>query len=154
MDRATRDLMEANFAHIKENISDLKLTMRDVQSTLSRHEETLLRNTITVEDHKRRSDLSDAKHDEFIRTQRAMLGSIQELTAKVSHVEVEFNAKLDMVERDLVPIKAHVKSVKKLMRLLLIIDENKWTIAKILGFIIVVAFTVYMGSMDIGSFFR
>ena len=145
MDKSTKEVVEVYLTHFKENLNEVKSTLKDILITLSKHESTLLRNTITVEDHKRRSDLSDAKQEEFLRTQREMVKTLSDLTNKLNQVETDFNSKLSNVESDIEPIKNHVKKVTRLFKLLTIIDENKWTIAKIIGFIIAIILAVKTG---------
>lgn len=150
----TRELMEVNLRYIKENIAELKEISKGVLNTLQEHEKILLRNTITVEDHKRRSDLSDARHEEFLKTQLKMIETLQDLSNRFSEGELEVSRKISDIERDLAPIKTHVQTVGKFMTFLVMLDENKWTIAKILGFIIAVCLTIYMGEHNLGSFLK
>ena len=145
MDKQTKDVIEAHLYYVRESLTDLKETNRSILKRLNTTEKILLRNTVTVEDHKKRSDIADANHAEFVKVQREVIDSLQSLSLKVSHIDSELK-----------PIKVHVKSVSRIMKLFIAMDENKMTIAKILGFIIVVAMTAYFGinEINLGSFIK
>lgn len=138
MEKHSKDLLEAHLYHIRESLGRLESDVRSLTKAQRAHEKVLLRNTITVEDHRKRSDTLEANQATFVQTQQAMIRSIEDLTLKVKEVDLELQ-----------PIKKHVKTVSRLTSLLIAIDENKWTIAKIIGFIIVVGFTVYSSKGDI-----
>jgi hypothetical protein len=143
MDKNTKDVLEAHLYHIRESLADLKEGFRTLTKVQRSQERILLRNTITVEEHKKRSDHLESNQEEFVATQKAMIKSIEELTNRVQAVDYELQ-----------PIKRHVKTVSKLTGFIIAFDENKWTIAKIIGFLIAIVITYKTSTGDLFEIFK
>jgi archaellum component FlaC len=124
-------LIEAHIYHIRESLRDLRDTNKDILNRLTKTEKVLLRNTITVEDHKRRSDLLEANQQKFLETLDSVAKSFNIMSQDLHKIQLEIE-----------PIKKHVTSVQRIMSLLIAIQDNKATILKIIIAITIVLVTV------------
>jgi chromosome segregation ATPase len=143
MDKQTRDLIETHLFYIRESMSDLKNTNVAILNRLTSQEEVLLRNTITVEDHKRRSNLLEQNQAEFVKTLKDISDSFKRLSTTVNQIESELQ-----------PIKTHVRSVERFVKFLIVLNDNKGTIAKILAFMITISVSTYFGVIELKGIFK
>jgi hypothetical protein len=141
MERDSKDAFEAHLYHIRESISDVKIAVRDIQKTVAKQEKVLLRNTITVEDHKRRSDVLEKNQAEFVATQHQMVSKIKDISVELEKIDMELR-----------PIKKHVKSVENLASLFITLNDNKALIGKVLAFLIVIIVSAYYNATKINEF--
>lgn len=141
MQKPTIQVIEAHLFHIRESLQELKENEKTISKRLGSQEKVLLRNTITVEEHKRRSDKLEENQEKFIATLDQIAKSVQQVSINIHKIENEIE-----------PIKDHVKSVKGVMGIFIAMYDNKEFIGKLIVFATVIAISAYYGLKELRIF--
>jgi len=137
----SKDVFEVHMQYTKEGIEELKKNTGLIFHKLDTQEKTLVRNTITVEDHKRRSDNMEERQREFLSVVNKITFQLSDISDSLVHI----NARVDEIEDDIGPIKDHIVEVKKVTGLMTMLYDNKGLIGKVIMFSIVILSAVYYG---------
>ena len=146
----SKDVFEVYMKLNKESLDDLKNSVGLIFHKLNDQAETLARNTATVEDHRRRSDNLESRQEEFMAVMQEMKQHIQHANISLAKIQV----RTDEIEKDIVPIQAHVNNVKNITNFLNSIYSNRSAIAKVIIFTIVVSTMVYYGVKESDFFMK
>ena len=132
-------LIDAHLIGIHRSLDAIREDSKAISKKFSRFEKTLLRNTITVEEHQRRSTLLE-------KNQEGQLESLQKIASTLENI----SERVDEVERDIEPVKKHVETVGRVMSLFVALDNNKRLIIKIIIFILSVwgAIWIYLSDNE------
>ena len=141
MIKESKDAFEAHLHYIRESLADVKFAIRDIQKIVAKQEKVLLRNTITVEEHSRRSDALERNQAEFVSTQTQMVKTMGDIARELEKIDTELR-----------PIKKHVKSVEDVASLVITLNENKVFVGKVFAFVIVVIVSAYYNADKISEF--
>jgi chromosome segregation ATPase len=137
----SKEVFEVHIQYTKEALEDLKKSVGLIFHKIDQQEKTLTRNTITVEQHEKRSLHIEQRQDESLKV-------IEELHKGMIAQKKAFEALADrftVFEQELTPIKTHVKEVKKITTLFSLLYDNKILIVKIIVFITLILLGFYYG---------
>lgn len=137
MQNNSEKLLEAHLYHIRESLSDIKDGQRILDKRMLKAEKTLLRNTITVEEHQRRSMLLEANQGDFVR-------ALQSIDSSFKKVKTD----LKKLESEVKPIQKHVESVTKVMGLFVYIEKNRKMITRIIVFFALMGLGLYFSIVE------
>jgi chromosome segregation ATPase len=130
----SKELFEVHVSSLKDSISSLKIEIIKSLNKLEEQERTLLRNTITVEEHHKRSTQIENQQERVIAT-------LNTITQKLYSLDFELKNLDSVIE----PIVQHTKRVDSITKFFVLLYENKSLIFKIIVFILVMAVSTYVG---------
>ena len=137
----SKDVFEVYMRLNRDSLEDVKGSVSLIFHKLDEQSQTLVRNTATVEDHRRRSDNLEARQAEFM----TAMGEIKTQLQQISISLIAIDSRANDIEKDIEPIQKHINEMQNLTNLLNIIYQNKGNIAKIIVFTIVILTGVYYG---------
>jgi len=129
-----KDLFQAHIDFLNISIEEIKAQLEKVLIKIEQNDRTLLRNTIIVDEHHKRSTYLEAQQESILRTLKIISEKIRQLDEDVKDVNFDFKS-----------IKNHVNEVNKLTKFFIVLYENKGLIFKVLLFIGLAFFTTYFG---------
>jgi hypothetical protein len=124
----SKEVFEVHMRYLKESVDSLRDCFIKLDHRLDEQDKILLRNTVTVEIHEKRSTNLEAIHKETVDTLQAMSRRISEM------------------EDDILPIKKHVESVSSFMSFLSFFSENKRLLIRLALYIILTICGLYYGT--------
>jgi hypothetical protein len=143
----SKEVFEVHIGYTKEALDDLKKTSSLICHKIEEHEKTLVRNTISLEEHKKRSLHIEERQDSVI----SIISDIKEafggFTVTLQHID----NRITLIESEITPIKKHIDEVKNITKVLNTLYQNKTLIVKVLVFISVIVFGAYMGINNLGD---
>jgi hypothetical protein len=134
----SREVFEIHLEYMNKNMKDIKDELVKVGTRQEAFEKTLLRNTITVEEHHKRSNILELNQEKFLTT-------MTDLTTKVQQIGTDFHR----LESDIIPLKAQTEKVNKAVNFFVFVDNNKMMVFKITLFAVVILYAAAMGAKDI-----
>lgn len=130
----TKEVFEVHLEYLRKDLTEIRTGIIRLNDRVDAQDKTLLRNTITVEEHQRRSTMLEESQSEIIDT-------LKSISDAVGAVKAQANG----IEEELIPIKNHTQQVNKFLRLLIVIDENKALIGKIIMFTTIIIISLWAG---------
>jgi chromosome segregation ATPase len=137
----SKEVFEVHISYTKDALEDLKKGSSLIFHKIEQHEKTLVRNTLSLEEHKKRSLHIEERQDSVLEFIAEVRETMVRLVTTIEHID----KRVGEIESEIKPIQAHIVEVKKLTNFLNIIYENKILIVKLLVFVIVVVFGTYLG---------
>jgi hypothetical protein len=124
----SKEIFEVHMKYLKESVDSLRDSFIKLDHRLDEQDKILLRNTVTVEIHEKRSTSLESIQQEAIQTLQIMSRRISEM------------------EADIIPIKNHVESVKSFMGFISFFSDNKKLLIRLGLYIILIICGLYYGT--------
>ena len=137
----SKDVFEIYMKLTKDSLDELKDKTGLLFHKLDQHEKTLVRNTVTVEDHKRRSENIEERQEEFL----SLVSNIKDQLSTISESLIKIDNRVTDIEDDMTPIKTHITEVKNVTNFLNLIYTNRGLIIKIVLTLFAAISGVYYG---------
>lgn len=120
----TKEIFEVHISYVKESVNDLKKEVSSLTRKVENVSDIMLRNTVTVEEHHRRSNLLEDNQKHFL-----------EVIDKISNQISDLNNKIIIIE-------TNVKETHTLFDFIKFLYKNKPIIIKFIVFLIILVSTV------------
>lgn len=143
----SKEVFEVHIGYTKEALDDLKKTTSLIYHKIEEHEKTLVRNVVSLEEHKKRSLNIEERQDSVLELISDIKEAFSAFTVTLQHVD----NRIGVIESDIEPIKQHIEEVKNITKLLNILYQNKGLIVKVVVFISVIVFGSYLGINSFGD---
>jgi chromosome segregation ATPase len=114
-----KEVFEVHMKYVQNNLEGIRDMSIKIMDRLEKHEKTLYRNTLTVEEHHKRSNHIEQRQEEFLSAVRSIKDDIKSLVKKV-----------DVIEYELEPIKTTTMDNAKVIGKVTWISEHKGLIIK------------------------
>lgn len=128
-----KELFEVHIEFINSSIESIKEQQERILVKLEQNDRTLLRNTIIVDEHHKRSNYLEVQ-------QEAVLKAIKSISDKL----VTLDSEVKLMNREFDYIKIHVKNVTRITKFFVAVYENKGMIFKSLIFISLLIAALYV----------
>jgi len=117
----SKEVFEVHIGYTKEALDDLKKTTSLICHKIEEHEKTLVRNTISLEEHKKRSLHIEERQDNVLSLISDIKEAFSGFTVTLQHID----SRMGHIESEIEPIKDHIEEVKNITKLLNILYQNK-----------------------------
>lgn len=133
-----RDVFDVHMRYIQTSLDSIRDMSVKIADRLETQERTLYRNTITVEEHHKRSTNIEHRQEEFVLALRSITNDITTIVAK-----------LTIIGNELEPIKAKADMNDKFINRLLWIKDNKALIFKLATIVGIASIVMYILLKDV-----
>lgn len=120
----TKEIFEVHISYVKESLVEVKKEVNSLTRKVENINDIMLRNTVTVEEHHRRSNLLEDNQQHFL-----------EVIDKIS-------TQLNNLDKKVVRIEREVKETHTLFDFIKILYKNKPIIIKFIVFLVILVSTI------------
>ena len=146
----SKEVFEVHIKYTKEALNELKNTTALIFHKVDAHEKTLVRNTVSLEEHKKRSLHIEERQEVFMETLSKMSNDFSIVADSIRKI----NLKIDLIESELEPVKDHIRDVKNITNFFNVIYNNKKLIVKSLVFVFFIVSGLYYGILNVETIIR
>jgi chromosome segregation ATPase len=137
----SKEVFEVHFAYTKEALNELRKTTSLIFHKIDQHQTTLAANTISLDEHKKRSLHIEKRQDIVIESLHELRNSIAIISTKLGTIEDDMHS----FEKEIKPIKEHVNNVTSVFKVVDKMLIHKDLIFKSLLFLFL-AISIYYGN--------
>jgi hypothetical protein len=135
-----KDVFEIHMQYLQNSLDGIRDMSVKIVDRLEQQEKVLYRNTLTVEEHHKRSNQLEQRQDEFLLAVRGIRTDMQEVVHKITDIEGE-----------LAPMKEKAEMNAKFIDQILWIRNNRGLILKLMLMCGIVSIIMYILLKDVDA---
>jgi len=137
-DYLNKEVFEVHLKYVHNSLDGIRDMSVKIMDRLDKQEKIMYRNTLTVEEHHKRSNHLEQRQEEFLTAVRSIKTDIEQVVLKVEQLDSE-----------LLPMKALTASNTKVISQITWINDNKYVILKTFVVSGVISIILYLVLKDI-----